>query len=105
MLNPLPVILADIRRSRWGFASVVGLIAVAVALGVAVSAQERALRRGSAAAADAFDLLVGAPGSPTQLVLTAVYLQPAALPLVPGDVLKGLHDEPGIEYMSSKSRR
>jgi putative ABC transport system permease protein len=45
MLNPLPVVLADIRRSRAGFLAVVGLIAVAVALGVAVSAQERALRR------------------------------------------------------------
>lgn len=96
MLNPLPVVVADIRRSRGGFLAVVGLIAVAVALGVAVSAQERALRKGSARAADAFDLLVGAPGSPTQLVLTSVYLQPAALPLVPGTVLQRLQEEPGV---------
>jgi len=75
---------------------VVGLIVVAVALGVAVSAQERALRTGSARAADAFDLLVGAPGSPTQLVLTSVYLQPAALPLVPGQVLQRLQEERGV---------
>lgn len=95
MLNPLPVVLADIRRSRTGFLAVVGLIAVAVALGVAVSAQERALRRGSARAADTFDLVVGAPGSPTQLVLATVYLQPAALPLVSGEVLRRLQQEPG----------
>ena len=100
MLNPVPVVLADIRRSRLGFLSVVGLIAVAVALGVAVSAQERALRRGSASAADSFDLLVGAPGSPTQLVLTSVYLQPAAIPLVPGAVLRRLQAEPGAAYIA-----
>ncbi|RPI07862.1 MAG: ABC transporter permease [Zetaproteobacteria bacterium] len=100
MLNPVPVVVADIRRSRAGFLSVVGLIAVAVALGVAVSAQERAFRKGSAHAADAFDLLVGAPGSPTQLVLTSVYLQPAALPLVSGAVLKRLQEEPGVAYVA-----
>lgn len=100
MLNPWPVVVADIRRSRAGFMAVVGLIAVAVALGVAVSAQERALRTGSARAADAFDLLVGAPGSPTQLVLTSVYLQPAALPLVPGSVLKRLQEETGAVYVA-----
>ncbi len=100
MLNPLPVVVADIRRSRTGFLAVVGLIAVAVALGVSVSAQERALRTGSARAADAFDLLVGAPGSPTQLVLTSVYLQPAALPLVPGAVLKRLQQESGAVYVA-----
>jgi putative ABC transport system permease protein len=100
MLNPLPVVAADIRRSRSGFLAVVGLIAVAVALGVAVSAQERALRTGSARAADAFELLVGAPGSPTQLVLTSVYLQPAALPLVPATVLQRLQEEAGAAYVA-----
>ena len=44
----------------------------------------RALREGSARAADAFDLLIGAPGSETQLVLTSVYLQPASLDLIDG---------------------
>jgi len=78
-MNPLPVVLADLRRSRAGALAVASLIAVAVALGVAVSSQERALRAGSARAADPFDLLIGARGSATQLVLTTVYLQPALL--------------------------
>lgn len=98
MLNPLPVVAADLRRSPAGFLAVVALIAVAVALGVSVSTLERALRRGSARAADSFDLLVGAPGSPTQLVLSSIYLQPAALPLVPGAVLQQLQREPGAAY-------
>ncbi len=98
MMNPLPVVLADIRHSRAGCIAVVCLIAVAVALGVAVIAQERALRQGSAMAADAFDLLIGAPGSQAQLVLTSVYLQPAALPLMPGDILRRLQEEPNVAY-------
>jgi putative ABC transport system permease protein len=98
MLNPFPVVLADIRRSRSGVLAVVALIAVAVALGVAVSAQERALRRGSAQAADAFDLMIGAPGGPTQLVLSGVYLQAAALPLVRGAVLQRLQGEAGVAF-------
>jgi putative ABC transport system permease protein len=98
MMNPFPVMVADMRRSLSGCVVVVCLIALATALGVAISAQERALRRGSAQAAAAFDLLIGARGSPTQLVLTAVYLQPAALGLVPGSVLQQLQTDAGVAY-------
>lgn len=100
MFNPLPVVLADMRRTRVGVVAVVALIAVAVALGVAVSAQERALRQGSARAADRFDLLIGAPGSPTQLVLSTVYLQLAALPLIDGELLEELVADEGVQYAS-----
>ena len=72
------------------------LVAIAVALGVAVSAQETALRRASAQAADDFDLLIGAPGSQTQLVLTAVYLQIDAIPLVDGALLNRLAADPRV---------
>ena len=44
-------ILADLRRLRLGSALIVALVALAVALGVAVTLQERALRLGSARAA------------------------------------------------------
>jgi len=63
MINPFPVVSADFRKSLPGILAVIVLIAFAVALGVAVSTQERALRKGSASAADPFDLIVGAPGS------------------------------------------
>ena len=75
---------------------VVALIACAVAIGVAVGAQERALRQASARAANDFDLLIGAPGSQTQLVLTAVYLQPEALPLISGGILNALAADPRV---------
>ena len=96
MINPLPVVVSELRRSRASTIAAIGLVAVAAALGVAVSAQERALRQGSARAADPFDLLIGRRGSPTQLVLASVYLQPDALDLVSGDALKRLQAEPGV---------
>jgi putative ABC transport system permease protein len=96
--NPLPFVLADLRRSRGGVLAVVLLVALAVGLGVAVSAQERALRQGSARAADAFDLLIGAPGSETQLVLSTVYLQPASIDLIDGGILSDLAADPDVTY-------
>jgi putative ABC transport system permease protein len=89
-MNPWPIVIADLRHLRWVAWAVPLLVAVAVAIGVAVSAQERALRTSSARAADDFDLLIGAPGSQTQLVLTTVYLQPDAVTLLDGSVLKAL---------------
>src|SRR5262245_16862653 len=95
-MNPFPLVLAELRRNVSGGVAIVALIAIAVALGVAVTAQERALRQASARAADRFDLIVGAPGSPTQLVLTTVYLQPASLELLSAEVLPRLAREPGV---------
>lgn len=91
-------ILADLRRSWPGAVAVCLIIALATALGVAVTLQERALRLGSARAADAFDLVIGAPASETQLVLSAVFLQPAPLPLLPGSVLAGLAGDPRVGW-------
>jgi putative ABC transport system permease protein len=89
-MNPFPVVLADLRAMRGSAVAVVILVALAVAIGVAVSAQERAIRAGTARAADDFPLLIGAPGSQTQLVLTSVFLQPEALPLIDGAILNAL---------------
>src|SRR5262249_12521387 len=89
-MNPWPVVIADLRALRWVAWATPLLVAIAVALGVAVSAQETALRRSSAQAADDFNLLIGAPGSHTQLVLTTVYLQPEALPLIDGAIMNAL---------------
>jgi len=76
------------------------LIALAVALGVAVSSQERAVREASARAANRFDLVIGAPGSPTQLILTTVYLQPAALDLLPDGTLASVEREPAARVVA-----
>ena len=69
------LIAADLRQHAAATAAVILIIALATALGVAVSLSERGLRLGSARAAQAFDLVVGAPGSETQLVLSSTFLE------------------------------
>nr|WP_298093908.1 ABC transporter permease [uncultured Shinella sp.] len=91
-------ILADLRRFKAGALAVVILIALSVALSVTVTLQERAVRLGSARAAEKFDLLVGAAGSETQLALSAVFLQPSPLPLMSGSVLAKLSNDPRVEF-------
>ncbi|SIR08432.1 putative ABC transport system permease protein [Rhizobium sp. RU35A] len=91
-------VLADLRRLWLGAFVLVLLVALATALGVAVTVQERALRLGSARAADRFDLVVGAAGSETQLVLSSVFLQPSPLPLMPGAVLAKLAADPRVAW-------
>ena len=105
LFNPLPVVRADLSRNRLLGLVTVLLVGLALATGIAVISQERALRQGSARAADDFDLLVGAPGSPTQLVLTAVYLRQQALPLLDGDLLALASAAPGARYAASCSFR
>ena len=95
-MNPWPVVTADLRALRWVAWLAPLLIALAVAVGIAISAQEAALRQSTARAADDFDLLVGAPGSHSQLVLTTVYLQPDALPLIDGVLLNALASDPRV---------
>ncbi|MBB3918503.1 FtsX-like permease family protein [Rhizobium fabae] len=91
-------ILTDLRRLWAGSLVVVLLVALATALGVSVVLQERALRLGSARAADKFDLVIGAGGSETQLVLSSVFLQPSPLPLMPGEVLARLAGDPRVDW-------
>ncbi len=92
-MNPWPVIRALFRRNRSTTLLFTGLVACAVALGVAISSQERALREGSAKAADKFDLIVAAPGSQTDLLMSIVYLRPVAVELMqPADVARALTD-------------
>lgn len=90
-MNPFPFALADMRRHMGTVVAVVVLVAIAVALGVGISAQERAVREGGNVASDPFDLIIGAPGSTTQLLLTSVYLQPASVDLVDGQIMNDLH--------------
>ena len=81
-MNPFPVVRATIARHRGTYLLFIALVAVATAIGVAITTQEAALRIGSARAADKFDLVVAAPGSETDVVLAAIYLRPGTVPLL-----------------------
>ena len=99
-MNPWPMARVALRR-RWRSASLMALlVAVALALGIAVGALERASRRAAARAADTFDLIVGAPGGPAQLVLAAVYLQPESVPLLDPAVAAKVLAEPEARWSS-----
>jgi putative ABC transport system permease protein len=99
-MNPWPVARAALLRRPAAALAMLLLVALATALGVGVLALERGLRQGAARAADPFDLVIGAPGSPTTLVLAAVYLQAEAVPLLPGSLLARLAAEPGVAWLS-----
>ena len=93
-MNPLPILRATIRRHWAYFALFATIIAVAVALGVVLSAEERSFRVSSARAADKFDVLIAAPGSQTDVVMSAIYLRPGTVPLLSATVLAAaLHDK------------
>lgn len=92
-MNPLPIVRASLVRTRRTAFLFVVLIALAVALGIAISAQERALRQGSARAADSFDLIVAAPGSHNDVLFSVVYLNPTSVPLLsPAATAKALSE-------------
>lgn len=95
-MNPVPMIRADLRALGWIAWVVIALVAIAVAVGIALGAQERAFRHASARAASDFPLVIGSPGSRTQLVLTSVYLQLDALPLIDGEILRRLEKDDRI---------
>lgn len=98
MMNPLPIVRASLSRNRFTAVLFVTLIALAVALGIAISAQERALRLGSARAADRFDLIVAAPGSHNDVLFSVVYLDPTAVELLPAEVTAAVLAEPRAAF-------
>jgi putative ABC transport system permease protein len=81
-VRPYPLVKAMLWRFRWANILFTLLIAISVGIGVGLLAQERGLRRGSAAAAEKFDLIVAAPGSEITMLMAAVYLQPSDVPLL-----------------------
>ena len=99
-MNPWPVARAALRRQWRPALAMVLLVALATALGTGLGMMERSVRVAAAQAADAFDLVVGAPGSAAQLVLTSVYLQPDTVPLMDGAQLSKVMADPDVLWAS-----
>ncbi|MEM9137501.1 MAG: ABC transporter permease, partial [Cyanobacteria bacterium P01_F01_bin.42] len=97
-MNPWILIRAIARRHRLITVLFVGIVALSVALGIGILSQERALRQGSATAANKFDLIVAAPGSQMDLLLSTVYLQPKPIELLPGEQLAEIMQSPKIQF-------
>lgn len=86
-MNPWTILKAEWRRSWHGMLALALILGLSVSIGLAFSMLERGARHGAARAGDDFDLLIGAPGSAAQLVLSSVYLQAQPLPLLPYETL------------------
>lgn len=99
-MNPFPIAWASLRRNRFTAILFLSIVALAVALGIAISAQERALRVGSARAADKFDLIVAAPGSHNDVLFSTVYLDPSAVELLDPAITRLLFDEPEADFVA-----
>ncbi|OKH88405.1 FtsX-like permease family protein [Thalassospira sp. TSL5-1] len=97
-MNPFPIVFASLRRHWVMNLLFVALIAVAVAIGVGITAQERALRQGSAHAADKFDILVAAPGSQTDIVMNTIFLRPSAVNLLEGPIWSKLLSDDRVDF-------
>lgn len=95
-----PLLTALLRRQAWVSVVFVALIAISVALGAGLIAQERGLRQGTARAADKFELVIAAPGSEITAMLAAVYLQPSNLPLLDGDTYDRIAGHPRVDVVA-----
>ena len=95
-MNPWLLASAEWRTQRLAFWGVSLLLAFALAFSLGVNWLERGLRAAGARTAGRFDLIVGVAGSPTQLVLSALYLQAHALPLLPRETRSRLEADPGV---------
>ncbi|WP_213686001.1 FtsX-like permease family protein [Roseicyclus sp.] len=93
---PGRLVRAMLRRFSTANMVFVALIAISVAIGVGLTAQERGLRQGSARAAGAFDLIIAAPGSEITMMLAAVYLQPSDVPLLTGAQYVEVASDPDV---------
>jgi putative ABC transport system permease protein len=100
VINPFPLVWAIMRRHAVISVTFILLIALAVGVGGAITAQERALRSGSARASDKFDIIVAAPGSQVDLLLRVVFLQPGAVELITGDAERQLLSESRAEFVA-----
>lgn len=97
-MNPWLMLKAEWRRSCGGMLALALVLGLSASLGLTVSMVERGIRQGAAQAGDAFDLLVGASGSSTQLLLSSVYLQSAPLPLLEHDVFTRVSQNAGVRW-------
>ncbi|MEM7399666.1 MAG: ABC transporter permease, partial [Pseudomonadota bacterium] len=95
---PWPLVLGMLRRHAGVSAAFCLLIAVSIAIGAGLTAQERGLRQGTARAADKFDLVVAAPGSEVAAMLAAVYLQPENMPLLDGVTFKTIARDERVSF-------
>jgi putative ABC transport system permease protein len=97
-MRPMILVRVLLLRNRWLTLSFILLTAVAVAIGLAITTQERALRKSAARAAEPFDIIVAAPGSHTDVLLSSVFLRTRTLELLPPHVMSKVMAHPAVAF-------
>ncbi len=97
-MSPFPLVFATLRQSPFMSLAFVFLVAIATGLGVAMTSQEKALRTGSARAADRFEIVVSAPGSQTDILFKTVFLRPGTVELLGADTVAGVLANPDVKF-------
>ena len=97
-MNPSLLIKASFRRYKFISLAFVLLIAVAAAFSIIISIQERLMRESSASVTNQFDVIIGASGSKTDLLLATAFLQSKSLNLIPTQKMIDILAEDGLEF-------
>ncbi len=93
-MNVFLFLKGELRQCRGIFWGLTALLCLALSVACSVIQTERMVRESSIRAADQFDILVGAKGSRSALLLGTVYLRDEMLGLVPMPVLRDLSKKP-----------
>ncbi len=100
-MNPFWMVVADLRKNRLSGLGTLLLLAFAFSLNVAAGFFERGVTESGAGAAQDFDLVIGAPGSRVDLVLTTVFLRTdEVLPLMDYRVAEEIEQDPRVAVSS-----
>ncbi|MEF2808124.1 MAG: ABC transporter permease, partial [Desulfovibrio sp.] len=99
-MNPLRLVFAEARKGMWSLLALALLLGLSIGSGVCITSVEKAVRAGAARAGDDFDLIIGAQGSATDLVLSGVYLRENTLKLIPGELLSGIRRSKGTAWVA-----
>ena len=97
-MTVLPLLKAELRRSFGVILGISAVLALTLALTVSAGLCERSLRQASTAAAERFDILIGARTGGVPLLLGTVFLRDEQLSLVPASVLGELRRDRGVRW-------
>ena len=86
-------------RQSWKIlCSLACVLALALSIATAIGQTERMIKSSSAKAAEQFDILIGAKGSRTSLLLSTVYLRDEMISLTPASTLNILDQYKGVKW-------
>lgn len=88
----------ECRQSFKILCSLAFILALALSIATAIGQTERMIKSSSAKAAEQFDILIGAKGSRTSLLLSTVYLRDEMMSLTPATALNMLRDYKGVKW-------